>query len=218
MMKASVVLFLCFVLCNVATEGAFAQSKRAVYEVPFASKGNVIALEIANTAPRRIEDLSIEQSVPAWVHVRDGAVTVSVDGNASSIARIAFDVAEDAPVGADAVLALELKSGGQSIGRKAISISVSAPSAVELRAPYPNPFVATSTVEFLLPEQSVVRLAVFDILGRRVRDLVDEELSAGFHSRRLNADALAAGVYFIRMDVVSDASRTTETQQVVVAR
>jgi hypothetical protein len=76
------------------------------------------------------------------------------------------------------------------------------PDQFALSAPYPNPFNPSVTIEFALPVQSDVQLVVYDILGRRVRSLVGNRLTAGNH-RVLwdgrNDDSLEAssGVYFV---------------------
>jgi hypothetical protein len=76
------------------------------------------------------------------------------------------------------------------------------PDRFALSAPYPNPFNPSVTIEFALPVQSDVQLVVYDILGRRVRSLVGNRLTAGNH-RVLwdgrNDDSLEAssGVYFV---------------------
>ena len=68
---------------------------------------------------------------------------------------------------------------------------------------YPNPFNPTTVIEYTVggvrgqvPGVSVVRLVVYDILGRKVATLVNEKKTAGVYSVRFNATGLASGVYF----------------------
>ncbi len=72
------------------------------------------------------------------------------------------------------------------------------PSAMDLHA-YPNPFNPRSTLEFSLANTSFTRLAVYDLLGREVAVLADEQLSAGRHTRTWNAADFASGKYFVRL-------------------
>ena len=78
------------------------------------------------------------------------------------------------------------------------------PATVELSQNYPNPFNPTTTISFSLPEAGTVRIEVFNVLGQRVRTLLDGELAAGLHSvvwdgRADNGFAVSSGVYFYRL-------------------
>jgi hypothetical protein len=64
---------------------------------------------------------------------------------------------------------------------------------------YPNPFNPTTTIKYELPKSSMVRLSVYDILGREVSVLVNETVDAGVHEVRFEAAGLASGVYFYRL-------------------
>ena len=64
---------------------------------------------------------------------------------------------------------------------------------------YPNPFNPSTTVSFELADAAVVRLAVFDPLGREVAVLLNESRNAGVHEVQFDAAGLASGVYFCRM-------------------
>jgi hypothetical protein len=64
---------------------------------------------------------------------------------------------------------------------------------------YPNPFNPSTTIKFELPVSSMVRLGVYDILGREVSVLVNERKSAGVYEVRLDASGLSSGVYFYRI-------------------
>ncbi len=73
------------------------------------------------------------------------------------------------------------------------------PRTFALRQNYPNPFNPSTTIEFDLPSKSHVELNVYDVLGRLVATLADEDLPAGRFSRLFNAAGLASGVYFVRI-------------------
>ena len=70
------------------------------------------------------------------------------------------------------------------------------PYNFELEQNYPNPFNPTTTIEFAIPKNSKVKLVVYDVLGREVAELINEELNAGYHKINFNASNLASGVYF----------------------
>ena len=64
---------------------------------------------------------------------------------------------------------------------------------------YPNPFNPQAQIPYTLPIRSHVRLEVFDLLGRSVRVLVNEELSAGSYTTRFDALHLSNGTYVYRL-------------------
>ncbi|MBX2977612.1 MAG: T9SS type A sorting domain-containing protein [Ignavibacteriaceae bacterium] len=60
---------------------------------------------------------------------------------------------------------------------------------------YPNPFNPTTTITYQLPEDGFVTLKVYDILGKEISDLVNEEKSAGYYNISFNAGNLTSGIY-----------------------
>ena len=75
------------------------------------------------------------------------------------------------------------------------------PAEFVLYQNYPNPFNPVTTIHFDLPEDAHAYMDLYDILGRRVRTLLDEEMAAGSHRFVFDARGLASGVYFYRMKV-----------------
>jgi len=73
------------------------------------------------------------------------------------------------------------------------------PQSCSLEQNYPNPFNSSTAISFRLPLKSYVVLKVFDVLGREIATLVNEELGAGNHSRHWNASITSSGVYFYRL-------------------
>jgi len=70
---------------------------------------------------------------------------------------------------------------------------------------FPNPFNATTTIRYALPVNSHVRLEIFNILGQKVKILVDEEQTAGnkqviWDGRNERGDVVSSGVYFYRIN------------------
>lgn len=69
----------------------------------------------------------------------------------------------------------------------------------KLEQNYPNPFNPSTTISFQIPIASKVSLKVYDVLGREVETLVNENKPAGKYSINFNADKLASGVYLYRL-------------------
>lgn len=74
------------------------------------------------------------------------------------------------------------------------------PFTISLSQNYPNPFNPTTTIIFEIPEASKVSLKVYDILGRVVEVIIDEQLNAGVHQSDFNASQLSSGIYFYRLE------------------
>jgi hypothetical protein len=73
------------------------------------------------------------------------------------------------------------------------------PTRYQVFQNYPNPFNPSTIIRFTLPQHSLVKLEVYDILGQRVAQLVNKELTAGTHEVLFNASNLASGVYFYQL-------------------
>ena len=71
--------------------------------------------------------------------------------------------------------------------------------AFELDQNYPNPFNPTTNIAFTMPVTSHVTLEVFDVTGRLITTLVDENRSAGSHTVTWDASEVASGVYLYRL-------------------
>ncbi|HHP7238387.1 nidogen-like domain-containing protein [Longibacter sp.] len=97
--------------------------------------------------------------------------------------------------------------------------SLPAPRATAFLPNYPNPVRESTTLPFTLAEPSRVTIEVFDIIGRRVAELVDSTYPAGSHSIQWNGETrgrepVASGVYLVRMT----AGAYSNTQKLVVIR
>ena len=73
------------------------------------------------------------------------------------------------------------------------------PLKFALEQNYPNPFNPTTKIKFTIPQNGIVKLAVYDILGRKVADLLNRKMKAGKYTVNFNAANLASGVYFYRL-------------------
>ncbi|MEM8487798.1 MAG: alpha-amylase family glycosyl hydrolase [Bacteroidota bacterium] len=86
--------------------------------------------------------------------------------------------------------------------------------AFGLHANYPNPFTSVTTIPYAIDRSGAVRLEVFDVLGRRVATLVDENKLSGVYQATWGAARVAPGVYFARLVT----GEKTATTQLVIAR
>lgn len=72
---------------------------------------------------------------------------------------------------------------------------------------YPNPFNPSTEIQFRIAESGFTTLKVYDMLGREVSNLVNENLTSGAHTVRFDATNLASGIYIYRL-VSKNASLT----------
>ncbi len=79
---------------------------------------------------------------------------------------------------------------------------------------YPNPFNPDLTISYSLPENGIVQIAVFDVLGRKVTELANHSYQAGTHSVTWNATGVSSGIYYVRLSSPAQ----TLTQKVVLLR
>jgi len=90
------------------------------------------------------------------------------------------------------------------------------PATTELRAPFPNPARSWATVRYAIEAPAVVDLALYDLLGRRVQTLVQQQ-QEGRHEQRMDSrqlSGLPSGTYFLRLQ----AGGTVKTQKLTVVR
>jgi hypothetical protein len=96
------------------------------------------------------------------------------------------------------------------------------PVTYQLTQNYPNPFNPSTTLQFQVPKRSFVSLKVFDVLGRELATLVNEERLAGIYRVTWDASKLPSGVYFYRLRAgdasTSSARGFVETKKMVFAK
>ncbi len=97
-----------------------------------------------------------------------------------------------------------------------VSVDDSSPLLKEfsLSQNYPNPFNPTTIINYSLPKAEYVKITLYDLLGRAVKTLVDEEMPEGNYSVKLNGNDLSSGTYFYRMD----AGKFVETKKLLLLK
>jgi hypothetical protein len=88
------------------------------------------------------------------------------------------------------------------------------PLAFSSEQNFPNPFNPTTTITYQIPEISFVTLKVYDVLGKEITTLVNEEKPAGNYVVEFNAINLPSGIYFCRIN----AGNFVETKKMVLMK
>jgi hypothetical protein len=93
---------------------------------------------------------------------------------------------------------------GQATSIKQVPISrepePEIPEQITLHQNFPNPFNPTTTIQFQLDKATFTKLTIYDVLGRKVRELVNEVRPVGTNTIQFDATNLASGVYLYRLE------------------
>ncbi len=95
-----------------------------------------------------------------------------------------------------------------------VEVNVSLPTKFALMQNYPNPFNPTTNIAYELPTTAKVVLKVYDVLGREVVTLINQEQAAGRYVQPFNASALSSGMYFYRLQ----AGNFVETKKMMLVK
>jgi hypothetical protein len=82
------------------------------------------------------------------------------------------------------------------------------PESYSMKNNYPNPFNPSTEIKYSLPEAANVNLKVYNVMGQEVATLINNNMSAGFHSITFDANTLPSGVYIARMNAVGQSGET----------
>ena len=87
-------------------------------------------------------------------------------------------------------------------------------SEFRLQQNYPNPFNPSTNIQYAIGSRQFVSLKVYDILGREIATLVNEEKPAGNYELEFDGTALPSGVYFYQLK----AGNFVETKKMILIR
>ena len=76
---------------------------------------------------------------------------------------------------------------------------VGVPTMYTLNHAYPNPFNPVTTIQYGVPMESQIKLAIYDLLGREVTILYSDIQIAGYHKIIWDASQYASGMYFVQL-------------------
>jgi len=104
---------------------------------------------------------------------------------------------------------LSVKSPLNPEGLKRNNTATVTGNDITLNQNFPNPFNPSTSISFTLSSESPVKLSVYDIAGREVDVIINQNLQAGLHSYIWNAGNFSSGVYYFRL-VSGDFSETKQ--------
>jgi Secretion system C-terminal sorting domain len=182
-----------------------------VCTVPFASKGNTIELAVANTASIAVSNVTVALiTSPSWIKFDSTKCTIAkIAGSTEQSATFSFSIDKNAPTGQKQNLTFQITSGGQQ-WTKQIAVKAGVPNQFELYHNFPNPFNPSTTISYQLPTDSKVSLKIYDVLGREVATLLDNQTKpAGYYEQQWNASHYASGMYVYRLFWMDQSGKTS---------
>gem|GEM_PF-1471246 len=157
----------------------------------------------------------IENDLPLYyaIHSEGGDITASLVDSDNDYAvmdnkgtiMLKFEQSSNVPAGYVRDYILITNGRYEVIGDNLMSLVINKnlPKVFKLHQNFPNPFNPKATIKFDLPKDVQVLLKVYDILGREVAILLNENKKAGFHQVEFNGQNFASGVYFYRIEAGS---------------
>jgi hypothetical protein len=221
-MKTIIALLICTSLgvAQLAHQSSLSVGGKA-YEIPFASKGNTIELAVANSSSLTAEGVKVEiTNAPAWLKFESKTDTLQqLKPKAEQTASFTFSVEKTAAVNKEQTLSFSITDKTGQKWTKEIKISITPPTTYELLQNYPNPFNPTTTIEYQLPgvgTRYTVSLKVYDVIGREVVNLVNEQQEPGYYQKTFDANRLASGMYIYRLVATDEQNKQHVYQKKMV--
>jgi len=138
-------------------------------------------------------------------------------GNSNSSKDYSF-VDENASDGKYYYRLKQIDTDGKFEYSKTIEIDFGSPMNYEMSQNYPNPFNPSTTIRFSVSESSFINLSIFNSLGEKVAELVNEVKEPGVHTIEFNAESaaggLSSGTYFYRIK----SNNYTNTKKMVLMK
>ncbi|MBI1936891.1 MAG: T9SS type A sorting domain-containing protein [Ignavibacteriales bacterium] len=196
------------ILIMLSASLAFTQT---VYKVTPGSKGNQIILTVENESKEKeLTNVKVKlMNQFSSFNFRSAEEEIEkIERGSSKEAEFSFDANITDDVNKTDTLRFLITGSEGTKQQKEILIGYELPTEYVLEQNYPNPFNPETMIKYVLPEASNVTLKVYDILGKEVAALVNENQQAGIHYSTLSTrhSTLASGVYFYQLRVSPSAS------------
>lgn len=138
---------------------------------------------------------NVSQQDTSWINLS------FIKGNGSKVDKSEYHF-EDKTIQAAGTYQYKIKQidfDGASIEYGPYETVYKIPEKIELQNAYPNPFNPSTLIPFTISKKTNVRIEIFNVLGQRVRVLLNKEFSPGTYSTTFDGQNEASGVYIIRL-------------------
>ncbi len=127
---------------------------------------------------------------------------------------VMFFIDENIKAGTYSYRLKQVDAEGKFEYSKVIEVDLGSPVNYELSQNYPNPFNPSTTIRFSLTESSFINLTIFNSLGEKIEELVNEVKEHGIHTTEFNAKDLPNGAYIYRLR----ASNFTQIKKMILVK
>jgi hypothetical protein len=135
--------------------------------------------------------------------------------NASTQARIRFRIQSDANTTGQGWYLDDIKLTNYCLAMLGVSgNNTQLPKTFALEQNYPNPFNPNTNIKFQLPKSEFVTVTIFDMLGRKVATLLNEQKEAGYYDMKFDGTNYASGMYFYKIE----AGNFTDTKKMILIK
>jgi len=156
-----------------------------------------------NDAVEQQVSLSAQSSDPEMIQLEiiyenpneDGILRVTGDGMRSGLATVSVIAKDNGGISFGSIDSTVVTFEIQVVMETSIESEDDLPNIFHLDQNYPNPFNPSTQIVFTLPISSQVDLSVFDMMGRRLYQILDTYIPAGSHNVEFDAGKLSSGVY-----------------------
>jgi hypothetical protein len=162
-------------------------------------------------------------SFASWI-ATDWESLVMVDGFGGILVNVNMKVDTSATVTNSLVNALFIigksnAAGGLDVDREGDLV----PQRFELQQNYPNPFNPSTTVKFAIEKSAFADVAVYNVIGQKVKTLAAEVLNPGYYTTTWNGTdenglAVTSGVYFVRMVATGEGAEFSDLRKLLLVK
>ena len=140
------------------------------------------------------DTINISSIAPGTTAEPTNDINITVSSHFSGVLRLNFEIMSNGRT-------YWTESTSQTVTGAAENIPL--PLSYTLSQNYPNPFNPTTTIKYSLPQTSIATMKIYDILGKEVLTLINEEKSAGIYKVEFNESNLPSGIYFYKLQAGS---------------
>ncbi len=124
-----------------------------------------------------------------------------IEGKGNSSVPVDYSFTDKFPLqGKSYYKLVQTDFNGDHKSYSSVEVNYSGPQQYSLKQNYPNPFNPSTKIEFSIPQSGNVNISVFNMLGQKVKELINKNLNAGNHSVTFDAKTLSSGIYIARIN------------------